>query len=103
VDGKLYGPRTIPGFPLYNLNITYSRVSQKLSGIGSLLDPFVIKTVVDLPGTGIELTQIDTYTTGLYSWDTSIMVRNINGNSRAHVLVYRAADISKNSFIPPSG
>jgi hypothetical protein len=93
VDGKLYGPRTIPGFPLYNLNITYSRVSQKLSGIGSLLDPFVIKTVVYLPGTGIELTQIDTYTTGLYSWDTSIMVRNVNVNGATHhVLVYRAAD-----------
>lgn len=91
VDGKIFGPKTIPAFAMNYQPNPYSKVSQDLSGDGSRAHPFVIATVVDLPGTGIELTQTDSYTTGIYSYDTSITVRNVNGATH-HVLVYRAAD-----------
>jgi hypothetical protein len=91
VDGIIYGPRTIPSFSLQYKTTPYSQVSQNLAGDGSIAHPYLITTVVDLPGTGIEVTQTDSYTIGLYGYDTSIRVRNVNGGAHK-VLVYRAAD-----------
>jgi uncharacterized repeat protein (TIGR01451 family) len=89
VDGTLYGP----DLQATGLATTqYTPVSQTgPTGTGTTADPFKIVTVADAGTTGIRLTQTDTYTTGLESFNTDVAVSNTSTSS--HTLrVYRAAD-----------
>ena len=58
----------------------YTPVSQTgPTGTGTNADPFKIVTVADAGATGIRLTQTDTYTTGLESFRTDVVVSNTSG------------------------
>src|SRR3954463_15421036 len=88
VDGALYGPAATGISPPAG----YTQVSQTgPTGTGTNADPFKIVTVVDAGSTGIRVTQTDTYTTGLESFRTDVVLANTSGASRT-VRVYRAAD-----------
>src|SRR4051794_22003485 len=88
VDGALYGPSATGISPPAG----YTPVSQTgPTGTGTNADPFKIVTVVDAGSTGIRVTQTDTYTTGLESFRTDVVLANTSGASRT-VRVYRAAD-----------
>src|SRR6478752_3556759 len=89
VGGTLYGP------PLLATSFTptpYTQVSQSaVTGTGSSANPFKVVTVADAGSTGVRLTQTDTYTTGLESFRTDVVVSNTSGSSQS-VRLYRAAD-----------
>ena len=88
VDGALFGPSST-GISPPN---AYTPVSQTgPTGTGTNTDPFKIVTVADAGATGVRLTQTDTYTTGLESFRTDVVVSNTSGASHT-VRVYRAAD-----------
>jgi uncharacterized repeat protein (TIGR01451 family) len=89
VGDTLYGP---PLLATSFAPTAYSPVSQSaVTGTGSSANPFKIVTVVDAGSTGVRLTQTDTYTTGLESFRTDVVVSNTSGSSQS-VRVYRAAD-----------
>jgi hypothetical protein len=89
VGGTLYGP------PLLATGFTptaYTQVSQTaVTGTGTNANPFKVVTVADAGSTGVRLTQTDTYTTGLESFRTDVVVSNTSGSSQS-VRLYRAAD-----------
>jgi uncharacterized repeat protein (TIGR01451 family) len=89
VGGTLYGP------PLLATSFTptpYTQVSQTaVTGTGTNANPFKVVTVADAGSTGVRLTQTDTYTTGLESFRTDVVVSNTAGGSQS-VRLYRAAD-----------
>jgi hypothetical protein len=88
VDGSLYGPSAFGLSPPAG----YTPVSQTgPTGTGTNADPYTIVTVADAGTTGIRLTQTDTYTTGLESFRTDVVVSNTSAVSHT-VRVYRAAD-----------
>jgi hypothetical protein len=59
VDGRLFGPAGTSG------SVPYAEVSQSgVAGNGSPAAPFTVVTVVDLPGTGLRLTETVTMVSG---------------------------------------
>jgi uncharacterized repeat protein (TIGR01451 family) len=89
VGGVLYGPPLLAtGFS----PTAYTPVSQTaVTGAGTSANPFKVVTVVDAGSTGVRLTQTDTYTTGLESFRTDVVVSNSSGSSQS-IRLYRAAD-----------
>ena len=85
----LYGP---PMLATSNSPTPYTQVSQTpVTGTGTSANPYKVVTVVDAGTSGVRLTQTDTYTTGLESFRTDVVVANTSGSSQS-VRVYRAAD-----------
>lgn len=86
--GILYGP-DVPAGPDA---MAYTPGSQSaVTGTGVLGDPFQIETVVSVPGSGLEITQTDSYVTGEDSYETRVQIHNTSGANRTGML-YRAAD-----------
>lgn len=73
----------------------WAPISQTNTGSGTILDPFVITTVVS--GDEIQLTQIDTYASGRSSYSTAIEVEN-TGNEAATPIIYRIADCAVEEY-----
>ncbi|MGO2748654.1 MAG: hypothetical protein ACTIA6_01220 [Pseudoclavibacter sp.] len=73
----------------------WSPISQSTSGNGTILDPYVITTVV--AGDLIQVTQIDTFTPGASSYATSVEVENV-GDVALQPIVYRVADCARSQY-----
>ncbi|MFM6851142.1 MAG: Ig-like domain-containing protein, partial [Terrabacter sp.] len=95
VGTSLYGPQSIPagsgatGAPGYQ---PYTPVSQTgPTGAGTQASPYVLTTVVDLPGNGLRLTQTDSYVVGQESYRTDVALASTDGAAHS-AIVYRAGD-----------
>jgi hypothetical protein len=70
----------------------FTPVSQTpVTGTGSAADPFKIVTVADAGGTGLRITETDTYVSGQESYRTDATVTNTGGGPQS-VILYRAGD-----------
>jgi uncharacterized repeat protein (TIGR01451 family) len=79
--------------------ITYTPISQSaVSGSGTSGDPFTVTTVVGIPvagldgvGTGLTITQVDSYVVGQESYRTDVTVANSSA-APVDAILYRAMD-----------
>lgn len=78
VDGQVFGPDFRGG-------ARYGQLSQTLQGQDA------VETTVDLPGTGLQLVQRDSYLPGQDAYRTDVTVRN-TGAAMKSVVLYRAGD-----------
>lgn len=70
----------------------FSAVSQSpVSGNGSAASPFTVTTVANAGGTGLRVTDVDTYVAGQEAYRTAITLENTSGATVSGVL-YRAGD-----------
>ena len=70
----------------------FSPVSQTpVSGSGSGSSPFRITTIVNAGGSGLQITEIDTYVAGQESYRTDVTVKNTGGAAQ-NAILYRAGD-----------
>jgi hypothetical protein len=91
LGGVLYGPGTVPAGQNLGTYTPWTPVSQSTTGSGSAGDPFTTITTVAAAGTGVELTETDTWTAGGSSVDSSMALSGASGDT-SPVLLYRAAD-----------
>lgn len=90
--GKLYGPSYIPAGSNLGIYDYFVPVSQSLvTGSGTLSQPYKIKTVVELAGTGLKIVELDSYVVGQESYRTDVTIQN-STNSAQQAVLYRAAD-----------
>ena len=89
VNGTLFSPADVPGGLALN-GTPWTPLSQSTTGTGSPVDPFKIVTDVAAGGTGVTLTQTDTYVLGSESVRTTDVIHN--GSSARTVTLYRAGD-----------
>ncbi|WP_370327489.1 cell wall-binding repeat-containing protein [Euzebya sp.] len=90
--GTLFGPADIPAGSAAGPRTTFTPVSQSaVSGSGTQGDPHRITTTVDLPGTTLRITQVDSYVAGEESYRTDVTVENV-GDLGADGILYRAGD-----------
>lgn len=88
-DGVTYGPSSIPAG---NDPTPFTAVSQsEVAGSGTASDPFQVTTVVDAGGTGLRITETDSYVVGRDSYRTDVAITN-TGPDPKPVIVYRAGD-----------
>lgn len=90
--GTLFGPSYIPaggGLGFYNYFTPLSQTAVR--GDGSMNRPYSVKTVVELPGTNLKISQVDTYIVGQESYRTDVTIQN-GGNTALDAILYRAAD-----------
>jgi hypothetical protein len=70
----------------------FSPISQtEVSGQGSAASPLQVTTVAGVGGTGLTVTEKDSYVTGQESYRTDVTVRNTGGGAVSGIL-YRAGD-----------
>jgi hypothetical protein len=70
----------------------FTQVSQSaVTGAGTSSDPFRVTTVADVGGTGLRVTEVDSYAAGGESYRTDVTVAN-SGAATKTVVLYRAAD-----------
>jgi len=70
----------------------FTAVSQTpVSGSGSSSTPFRVTTVANVGGTGLQVSQIDSYVAGQESYRTDVTIKNTGSGSQSLVL-YRAGD-----------
>jgi hypothetical protein len=70
----------------------FTPVSQSaVTGSGSSASPFKVTTVVTVGGTGLRITQIDSYVAGQESYRTDVTVQNTGGGPVSG-FIYRAGD-----------
>ncbi|MGH3493877.1 MAG: hypothetical protein ACRDQ1_11665, partial [Sciscionella sp.] len=85
VGGTLYGPT-------FRDSEAFTPISQSaVTGDGTSTSPYRLVTVVDLGGTGLEVTQTDSYVVGDEFYRTDISIANATG-SPVPVLLYRGGD-----------
>ncbi len=91
---EVYGPDVPAGEP----RIPYEPVSQSsIAGTGDPSDPFQVVTVVDLPETGLQIRQTDSYVVGEESYRTDIEVVN-STEEPIDAVLYHAADCQLAGF-----
>jgi uncharacterized repeat protein (TIGR01451 family) len=91
-SGTLYGPAAIPAGGGAAPRTTWTPVSQSaVTGAGTSANPYKVVTVADAGGSGLRLTQTDTYVTGEESYRTEIAVAN-TGAAATTATLYRAGD-----------
>lgn len=91
LNGTLYGPSSVPAGGNASPRTPYSQVSQSgVTGSGTAADPYQVVTVVNA-GTGVTLTQTDSYVVGRESYDTRVTVQNNSGQQRVGN-IYAAGD-----------
>ncbi|MDP8970706.1 MAG: cell wall-binding repeat-containing protein [Actinomycetota bacterium] len=91
VDGTLFSPAEIPAGDAAE-GTPFTPVSQSaVTGAGSGDDPLRIVTVVDLGGSGLRVTQTDSYVVGQESYRTDVAVENLGG-ATAEAILWRAGD-----------
>lgn len=87
----LFGPAHVPAGST-GPTTPWTPVSQAApTGDGSTLRPYTIVTVVAASGTGVRLTQTDTYVAGQDAYRTDIAVAN-TGSTAVTAVLYRAGD-----------
>jgi uncharacterized repeat protein (TIGR01451 family) len=92
VDGVLFGPASIPAGGSAFPRTPYTAVSQSaVTGSGTIADPYMIVTVVDLGTTGMRITETDSYIVGQESYRTDVTVANAGAQTKT-ALLYRAGD-----------
>jgi uncharacterized repeat protein (TIGR01451 family) len=92
VNGTLFGPEYIPAGFSAGPRTAFTPVSQSaVTGTGAAGNPFTIVTVVDLGGTGVQLTQTDTYLVGEETYRTDVSLAK-SGGAAVDAIVYRAGD-----------
>ena len=91
IGGTLFGPVEIPAGGAASPRTPFTPVSQTVGGTGTAADPLSIVTVVDAGGTGVRITQRDTYVIGEESYRTVVEIDNTGAGSRA-ITLYRAGD-----------
>lgn len=92
VNGVLYGPASVPAGGSAAPRTGWTPVSQDGPvGAGTPSDPYVVTTVVEAGGTGVRLSQTDTYVTGQNFYRTEISLQNQSG-AGLPVRLWRAAD-----------
>ncbi|HUG82932.1 MAG TPA: cell wall-binding repeat-containing protein [Euzebya sp.] len=90
--GTLFGPANIPAGGAASPRTTFTPVSQSpVMGSGTQRDPFRIETVVDLAGTALRITEVDSYVAGEESYRTDVRLSN-TGNTGVTGILYRAGD-----------
>lgn len=90
--GVLYGPASIPAGGAAQPRTPWTPVSQSaVTGTGSGTDPYRVVTVVAAGGTGLRLTETDSYVVGAESYRTDIEVANA-GPEPITAILYRAGD-----------
>jgi hypothetical protein len=96
--GTVYGPDFANHGPTATGSVTsssytpFAAVSQTTkSGAGTSANPFKVVTVVTVGGTGLKITQTDTYVNGQEAYRTDIAIQNTGGGAVSGVL-YRAGD-----------
>jgi hypothetical protein len=82
VDGQLYGPSVTASLGGHT---QFTRVGQVSAGTNA------VDTTVDLPPSGLEIVQRDSYLPGQDAWRTDVSVRN-NGAVAKSLILYRAGD-----------
>lgn len=87
---KVFGPAYVPGG--HNVN-PYMPVSNNMAGSGTPIDPWVVTTVNDVPGTKLRLTQFVTYVNGAEFVKLDFKVEQIEGTMPEKVALFHAADI----------
>src|SRR2546425_3678588 len=89
VGGTLYTPDfsnhgSTATSGLGSTRVAFSPVSQTtVSGSGTNSSPFRVTTVVNVGGTGLQITQVDTYVAGQESYRTDITVQNTGGSTQS--------------------
>lgn len=90
--GTLFRPSDIPAGSSASPFTPFTPVSQSpVTGSGTPSDPYRVETVVDLPGTTLRITQVDSYVVGEESYRTDVTLSNL-GEAGATGLLYRAGD-----------
>jgi hypothetical protein len=90
--GTLFGPSVIPAGGSATPRTTFTSISQSaVTGSGTDADPFKVVTVLDAGGTGLRLTETDSYVVGTELYRTDVQVSNTGAVPRSFVL-YRAGD-----------
>src|SRR5436305_3938738 len=69
----------------------FTAVSQTRSGAGTSANPFKLVTVVTVGGTGLRITETDTYVNGQESYRTDVAIQN-TGSGPVSGVLYRAGD-----------
>jgi hypothetical protein len=78
--------------PFVGSSTPFAPVSQSApSGQGTSASPFAVTTIADAPGSGLRITEKDTYVTGQESYRTDVTIRNTGGVPVGGQL-YRAGD-----------
>jgi uncharacterized repeat protein (TIGR01451 family) len=95
VDDALYAPDfenhggTATGLGPYTV---FTPISQSpIGGAGTSASPFTVTTVVGVGGTGLMLTQVDSYVVGQESYRTDVTLTNASA-SAVDAILYRAMD-----------
>ncbi|MFD5429899.1 hypothetical protein [Streptomyces sp. NPDC127084] len=79
LNGTLFGPDEVAAGDSASPRTPYTPVSQSaVTGSGTVADPYRVVTVVTA-GTGLTLTQTDTYVVGRETYETSVVIRNETG------------------------
>jgi hypothetical protein len=91
VDGRLFGPETIPAGRELGDYEFWTPVDQTLTGAGTAQDPYVRRTTVAAGDSGVQLTETDTWALGGSEVRSTYDVSGGPGDTR-EVRVYRAAD-----------
>jgi hypothetical protein len=96
-DGQIFAP-DFAGHgktstqPSLGANIPFTPVSQSgVTGAGTSADPFRVTSVVDAGGSGLRITQIDSYAAGGESYRTDVTISN-SGPATKSVVLYRVGD-----------
>jgi hypothetical protein len=91
VEGKLYGPATVPAGQGLGSYSFWTPVEENFSGEGTSADPFVEVNTVEAGATGIRLTETDRWEEGGDTVHSEYAASGEPGDSR-QVRLYRAAD-----------
>jgi hypothetical protein len=89
--GQLYGPANIPAGGNLGSYIHWTPVSQNTTGDGSTAQPYTTTTTVTGEGTGVQLTEIDSWVNGDNKVNSTYQVSGVSGDT-SQVVLYHAAD-----------
>ena len=89
VGGTLYGPEDIPAGGAAEPRTFWTKLSQTSGGVGTGSNPYRIVTSVR--GGPIDITQSDTYVTGVEYYGTKVTVTNTADSART-ITLYRVGD-----------
>jgi hypothetical protein len=86
----VFGPGHVPAGRDTN---EYTPVSNQLSGTGTAVDPWVVTTVNNVPGTNLRLTQSAAYVNGAEFVSLFFNVAQVGGSTPVTVTLFHAADL----------
>lgn len=90
-NGQLYGPATIPAGQSLGSYTPWTTVSQNTTGDGSTAQPYTTTTIVAAEGTGVQLTETDSWVSGDNKVNSTYQISGASGDA-SQVVLYHAAD-----------